>query len=166
MNGAAVPVDDLDSPLQQQLSEARRLARWGAIVLLARLGAGPRLAGLAPLSSAVVASAFVKVDLDRRAVQHAEGGTVREVMVRDGQRVAQGEPLLVLGDVSVAADVNRLDYRVMSERASLARLEAEQTVGTHARLSGRCDGRGPHRSAAGRADRQGARAVRARAAMR
>jgi len=80
----------------------------------------------APLSEAVVASSFVKVDLDRRVVQHAEGGTVREVKVRDGQHVKQGEPLLVLGDVSVDADVNRLNYRVMVERAGLARLEAEQ----------------------------------------
>jgi HlyD family type I secretion membrane fusion protein len=39
--------------------------------------------------------------------------------------------LLVLGDVAVAADVNRLDYRVMAERASIARLEAEQ-VGARA----------------------------------
>src|SRR4029453_9195175 len=92
------------------------------------LGLAPVLAWLAfaPLSAAVVASAFVKVDLDRRVVQHAEGGTVREVKVRDGQRVAQGEPLLVLGDVSVDADLNRLNYRVIVERASLARLEAEQ----------------------------------------
>jgi HlyD family secretion protein len=59
-------------------------------------------------------------------VQHAEGGIVREVLVRDGQRVKQGEPLLVLGDVSVAADQNRLLYRVKAERAGLARLEAEQ----------------------------------------
>jgi HlyD family type I secretion membrane fusion protein len=117
--------------LEPHLAEARRLARWGLAVLL--LGLLPVLAWMAwaPLASAVVASAFVKVDLDRRPVQHAEGGTVREVLVRDGQRVKQGEALLVLGDVSVAADVNRLDYRVMAERASLARLEAEQ-VGARA----------------------------------
>lgn len=115
-----------DAALDEQLGDARRLGRWAAIVLLG--GLLPLLGWLAfaPLSSAVVATAFVKVDLDRRPVQHAEGGTVREVLVRDGQRVAQGEPLLVLGDVSVAADLNRLDYRVMSERASLTRLEAEQ----------------------------------------
>ncbi len=81
---------------------------------------------LAPLASAVVAPAFVKVDLDRRPVQHAEGGTVREVLVRDGQHVRAGQPLLVLGDVSVDADMNRLTYRVAAERASVARLEAEQ----------------------------------------
>jgi HlyD family type I secretion membrane fusion protein len=124
MNHAAL-VDPL-APLAQHLLEARRLARLAALVLL--LGVMPVLAwlALAPLSAAVVASAFVKVDLDRRVVQHAEGGTVREVKVRDGQHVEQGETLLVLGDVSVAADLNRLDYRVVAERASLARLEAEQ----------------------------------------
>jgi len=114
------------APLESHLGEARTLVRIAGVVLV--LGLAPVLAwlALAPLSAAVVANAFVKVDLDRRVVQHAEGGTVREVKVRDGQHVAQGEPLLVLGDVSVDADLNRLNYRVIAERASLARLEAEQ----------------------------------------
>jgi membrane fusion protein, epimerase transport system len=117
---------DPQAPLAQHLLEARKLARRAALVLL--LGVVPVAAwmGFAPLSAAVVASSFVKVDLDRRVVQHAEGGTVREVKVRDGQHVAKGETLLVLGDVSVDADLNRLNYRVAVERASLARLEAEQ----------------------------------------
>ena len=107
--------------LQPHVREARSLSRWGlAILLLGLLPVGAWVA-LAPLSAAVVAPAFVKVDLNRRPVQHADGGTVREVLVRDGQRVKQGEPLLVLGDVAVDADVNRLDYRVMAERASVAR---------------------------------------------
>ena len=120
--------NDADAPLRTQQAEATRLARTAGMVLV--LGLAPVLAWLAfaPLSSAVVASAFVKVDLDRRPVQHAEGGTVREVLVRDGQRVALGQPMLVLGDVSVDADMNRLTYRVAAERASLARLEAEQML--------------------------------------
>jgi len=119
---------DPQAPLAKHLLEARRLSRQAAVVLL--LGVVPSAAWLAcaPLSAAVVASSFVKVDLERRVVQHAEGGTVREVKVRDGQHVAQGEPLLVLGDVSVDADLNRLNYRVIVERASLARLEAEQLL--------------------------------------
>lgn len=110
------------------LEEARRLGRWGGAVLVG--GLLPVLAWmcLAPLSSAVVAPAYVKVDLNRRPVQHAEGGIVREVLVRDGQQVRRGEPLLVLGDVSVDADRNRLTYRVMAGRASLARLDAEQSM--------------------------------------
>jgi membrane fusion protein, epimerase transport system len=116
------------APLREEMFEVRRLARIALLVLL--LGLAPVLGWLAfaPLSSAVVASAFVKVDLDRRPVQHAEGGTVREVLVRDGQRVKQGDPILVLGDVSVDADQNRLSYRYHVERASIARLEAEQTL--------------------------------------
>ena len=35
--------------------------------------------------------------------------------------------MLVLGDVAVNADMQRWDSRVRSERASLARLEAEQS---------------------------------------
>jgi len=128
MNLTAMMPGDADAPLREQQAEARRLARSAAWVLA--LGLAPVLAWmvLAPLSSAVVATAFVKVDLDRRPVQHAEGGTVREVLVRDGQRVKEGEALLVLGDVSVDADMNRLSYRVAALRASIARLEAEQAL--------------------------------------
>jgi epimerase transport system membrane fusion protein len=125
---SAMTMDATDLALAPHLDEARRLSRTGLLVLA--LGLVPAFAwlALAPLASAVVAQAFVKVDLDRRPVQHAEGGIVREVRVRDGQRVAQGEALLVLGDVGVDADVNRLSYRVLAEQASLARLEAEQNA--------------------------------------
>ena len=128
MNAAMTLPGDADAPLRTQQTEARRLARVAGAVLL--LGLAPVLGWMAfaPLSSAVVAGAFVKVDLDRRPVQHAEGGTVREVLVRDGQQVKLGQPLLVLGDVSVDADMNRLTYRVAAERAGLARLEAEQSL--------------------------------------
>ncbi len=123
---ATGPDPAADPALDTHLGEARRLARSGVLVLA--LGLLPVLGwlALAPLSSAVVAQAHVKVDLDRRPVQHAEGGIVREVRVRDGQRVAQGEALMVLGDVGVDADLNRLNHRLLAEHAGIARLEAEQ----------------------------------------
>jgi HlyD family type I secretion membrane fusion protein len=126
MSTAASMTLDPQAPLAEHLAEARRLARRAALVLVVAVVPVGAWLAFASLSAAVVASSFVKVDLDRRVVQHTEGGTVREVMVRDGQRVEKGEPLLVLGDVSVDADLNRLNYRVFVERASLARLEAEQ----------------------------------------
>lgn len=128
MNVAVTMINDDGALLRQQQTEARRLARRAALVLV--LGLVPTTAwlALAPLSSAVVAQSFVKVDLDRKPVQHVDGGTVREVLVRDGQRVTQGQPLLVLGDVAVDAEQNRLTYRVNTERASIARLEAEQAL--------------------------------------
>ena len=127
MNGSlhALAAND---PLMPHIREARGLTYWGMAVVIVGLLPVAAWMAFAPLSSAVVAQAYVKVDLNRRPVQHAEGGIVREVLVRDGQRVRQGEPLLVLGDVSVDADKNRLDYRVKTERASLARLDAEQIM--------------------------------------
>jgi HlyD family secretion protein len=112
----------------QSERHARRLLAAGAFIMLG--GLVPILAwmGMAPLAMAVVAPAVVKVDLNRRPVQHLEGGTVREVLVRDGQHVNAGDPVLVLGDVRVDADRNRLDYRVLVERAALVRLEAENAV--------------------------------------
>ncbi len=108
--------------------QARRLVRIGSwIVAGAVLPLGAWMA-FAEQSMAVVAPGFVKVDLNRRPVQHLEGGIVRKVLVRDGQRVKAGQPVLVLGDVGVDADRNRLRYRVEVERAALARHEAEQAL--------------------------------------
>jgi membrane fusion protein, type I secretion system len=105
---------------------AKRLARIGSWIIAGAIVPIALWMTLAPLAMAVVAPGFVKVDLNRRPVQHLEGGIVREVLVRDGQTVRAGDPILVLGDVSVDAERNRLSYRISVERAGLARLEAEQ----------------------------------------
>jgi membrane fusion protein, epimerase transport system len=125
---AVQPTPAPDDSLARHVREASRLSRRGFAILLFGLLPVLTWIAVAPLSSAVIASAFVKVDLNRRPVQHREGGIVREVRVRDGQRVVQGEPLLVLGDVAVNADLSRISYRLMAERASVARLEAEQAM--------------------------------------
>ncbi|WBY02419.1 HlyD family type I secretion periplasmic adaptor subunit [Ramlibacter tataouinensis] len=114
--------------LAGHLQDVQRLCRRAALVVLCGLLPLAAWMALAPLASAVVASGHVKVDLDRRPVQHAEGGTVLQVLVRDGQAVRQGEPMLVLGDVAVDADRNRLAWRLMAERAGLVRLDAEQLM--------------------------------------
>lgn len=112
---------------QEHASRLVRIAWWIVLGAIAPLGLW---ISFAQLSMAVVAPAFVKVDLNRRPVQHLEGGIVREVLVRDGQRVNAGDPVLILGDVRVDADRNRLRYRVHVERGALARLEAEEALAT------------------------------------
>lgn len=116
-----------DTSLSTHGREAAHLIRQGlAILLLGVLPIGLWCA-TAPLAEAVVAPAIVKAELNHRPVQHAEGGTVREVRVREGQHVAEGETLVILGDVSVEADWRRWNARIQAEQASLARLEAEQS---------------------------------------
>ena len=114
-----------DDPLADHLREATRHGRRGLGILL--LGLLPIAAwlALAPLTSAVVAHAVVKVDLNRRPVQHQEGGIVREIRVRDGDRVKQGQPLVVLEDVRVDSTLDLLSTQLVAERAKAARLAAE-----------------------------------------
>ena len=124
----------LAAPPRDTERQAVRLVRAGCWIVLGALLPIALWMALAPLAMAVVAPAVVKVDLNRRPVQHLEGGTVREVLVRDGQHVKAGDPVLVLGDMRVEADRNRLDYRVQVERVALARLEAEQKLAPQLRF--------------------------------
>ena len=81
------------APLAEHLLEARKLARWGPWWLLlawCRCARGSRSARCCRCRR----SSFVK-SISIGVVQHAEGGTVREVRAR-WSHVQQGEPLLVL----------------------------------------------------------------------
>jgi len=107
------------------MSELKRLVGSGLVIIVAGILALGGWTVLAPLSGAIVAPAFVKVDLNRKVVQHAEGGIVREIHVRDGDRVKQGQVLVVLEDVKVDANLDLLSIQLIAERAKSARLEAE-----------------------------------------
>ncbi|HSG75775.1 MAG TPA: HlyD family type I secretion periplasmic adaptor subunit, partial [Burkholderiales bacterium] len=109
-------------------SELTGIARAGlGVMLLGMLLIGTWLV-LAPLSGAVIAPGFVKVDMNRKVVQHQEGGIVKEVLVRDGERVREGQTLLVIGDVRLDATLDLLRTQHDGERAKAARLEAERAV--------------------------------------
>ena len=60
-----------------------------------------------------------------KSIQHLEGGIVREILVREGDAVKQGQPLVNLEPLASGADVEELNARVTSLRAEIARLEAE-----------------------------------------
>jgi HlyD family type I secretion membrane fusion protein len=79
----------------------------------------------APLSGAVVASGQVQSALGRKVVQHQEGGIVRELLVRPGQVVRQGDALLVVGDVRSDAALDLLRKQFDSERLRAVRSRAE-----------------------------------------
>eukprot|EP01038_Epipyxis_sp_PR26KG_P017686 gene17686-24629_t len=68
----------------------RRLAGQGLLPVALIAAAVAAWSAAAPLAGAVVAPAQVKVELNRKTVQHQEGGIVREIRVREGQRVRAG----------------------------------------------------------------------------
>jgi HlyD family type I secretion membrane fusion protein len=109
-----------------ETDELTRIARGGvAVLVVGVLGLGAWLV-LAPLSGAVIAPGFVKVDMNRKLVQHQEGGIVKQVLVRDGEQVRQGQILVVIDDVRLDATLDLLRTQHDGERAKAARLEAER----------------------------------------
>ena len=107
------------------MSELKRLVCAGLLIIAAGMIGLGGWTILAPLSGAIVAPAFVKVDLNRKVVQHQEGGIVREIRVRDGDTVKQGQTLVVLEDVKVDSTLDLLSIQLIAERAKEARLGAE-----------------------------------------
>jgi epimerase transport system membrane fusion protein len=95
----------------------------GSVLLVAAVGLWM---WLAPLSGAVMGPGFVKVDMNRKTVQHQEGGIVGEILVRDGSKVSAGQTLIVLKDVRVDAGNEAARTQLDAELAKAARLSAEQ----------------------------------------
>jgi membrane fusion protein, epimerase transport system len=111
--------------------KAGPVIRSGLFILVAGVVSLGAWAIIAPLSGAVIAPGFVKIDLNRKVVQHQEGGIVSAIRVRDGERVKMGQELIVLDDVRVDAQFDLLRTQVDAERAKAARLEAERAVAAH-----------------------------------
>ncbi|MGH8237735.1 MAG: biotin/lipoyl-binding protein, partial [Steroidobacteraceae bacterium] len=82
----------------------------------------------APLSGAIIAAGKLKVELNRKTVQHQEGGIIRSILVRDGDTVRAGQPLIVVGDVRNDAELNMLRDQLRAERIRNARASAEATL--------------------------------------
>ena len=80
---------------------------------------------MAPLSEAAVAPGLIKVEGQRRTIQHLEGGIIREILVRDGDRVTRGQPLIRLDDIQSGATLETLRSQLWSFMAQDARLTAE-----------------------------------------
>jgi HlyD family type I secretion membrane fusion protein len=109
---------------------ARPRTTWpiavGVLVIVGFLGGLGAWAALAPISAAAVAQGQLRVEGNRRTVQHLEGGIIREFLVRDGAAVRQGEVLLRLDDAQSGATADNFRAQLDAAHALNARLVAER----------------------------------------
>jgi membrane fusion protein, epimerase transport system len=98
----------------------------GLAVMVLFFGGLGGWAAYAPLNSAVIASAVVKVEGNRKTIQHLDGGIVRELRVREGDRVEAGQTVIVLDDTQPRATVTMLSQQHDAYRAQQARLLGER----------------------------------------
>ena len=117
--------------VERDLDMPALLARWrrgGVLALVVWVLAAVAWVGWAPIAGAVVGHGLVKVEANRQTVTHRDGGIVDRVLVREGQVVAGGEPLLVLKDERVDSAVELLQAQLAAERLRALRLHAETAL--------------------------------------
>lgn len=103
-------------------------AVFGGSVITLTLIAFSFWASLAPLSGAVVAMGLVKTELNRKVVQHPEGGIIKQLFVKDGDKVEAGQAIIELESVSTDANYQLLREMVVFETLKRERLDAEQQL--------------------------------------
>ena len=109
-------------------TDTRQVTRVGLWALGIGFGGFLLWAAIAPLDEGVPAHAMVVVDTKRKTVQHQTGGIVKQVLVREGQQVGQGDPLLQLDDANTQAQYQSVRQNYLTLRGMEGRLEAEQTA--------------------------------------
>ncbi len=78
-----------------------------------------------PLKNVISAQGEVVFKNKRQPVQHLEGGIVKSILVRDGDMVQAGQPLIVLESKQILPVVTMIQEQNLAETAQMARVEAE-----------------------------------------
>jgi HlyD family secretion protein len=83
-------------------------------------------AAQAPLESAAVAGGAIEAESSRKTIQHLEGGIVGRILVKDGDEVTAGQPLVRLDDTRARATAQLLQGQLWDAQTREARLLAER----------------------------------------
>lgn len=113
---------EIKAPLQDDTS----VIRFGlAVIFVVFVMLGGWVA-FAPLATSSVASGKVSADLDKKTIQHLEGGIIEAIYVKDGDKVKKDQVLMKLSDVQIKAQLDILNAQYQDGIALLARLKAQR----------------------------------------
>jgi HlyD family secretion protein len=107
-------------------SEWRPVAFAGYTLIAMTFGVAGVWAAVAKLDKAVIATGFVETETNRKTVQHLEGGIVRQILIKEGDHVTEGQVLFRLEQVQAEANNESLSNQLDSALALEARLVAER----------------------------------------
>ncbi|MFJ5483612.1 HlyD family type I secretion periplasmic adaptor subunit [Pectobacterium actinidiae] len=124
---AAAPETDLIDPEDDLLSvDDRHYVRLGWLIVLVGVVGFFGWALLAPLDAGVPVDAKVVVSGNRKAVQPIAGGRVQRILVAEGERVREGQVLVVLEPNVATNQLDSLRFQFLSSLATENRLVAER----------------------------------------
>jgi membrane fusion protein, protease secretion system len=132
------PVSSSTESAASAYGDTRRASQVGLWSLALGFGGFVLWAALAPLDEGVAAPGLISIDTHRKAVQHLSGGLVKQVLVREGQVVKEGQVVMKLDEAAARASFEATRQRYMSLHAVQGRLVAEQVnsnkIGFHPEL--------------------------------
>jgi HlyD family type I secretion membrane fusion protein len=99
----------------------------GAIIIAVLVVGLGVWASLSPLTTGITAQAEVRVEANKKTLRHRESGTIRQLLVREGQHVRAGQPMIIYSDVEARASDDVLQNQYDSLQAQAARFTAEAT---------------------------------------
>lgn len=119
-------------PIPSRPTRWKRHALAGYALIFSTFGVMGCWAAVARLDRAVVSPGTITVENSRKLVQHYEGGMVREILVKEGQTVGEGDLLMRLDPVQSRASVElfraQLDALIIMEARLAAERNGSQTL--------------------------------------
>lgn len=113
---------------RSSIENPRRIIRQGLIVIVLFFGVLGIWAVFGEISGAVVAPGKIKIETERKTVQHLEGGIVESILVREGEEVTEGQTLITLESIQVDASVDLFRKQLVANMAAYTRYHAEKEL--------------------------------------
>jgi adhesin transport system membrane fusion protein len=127
--------DWLTTPIEFEESAAIRTRRMSMRIVVLLVAGALVWAAVAPIREHAIAQGQLVPLYEVRPVQHLEGGIVDRILVREGQLVEKGQPLLQLQPVGTESDLAALRARannLMLQKARAKALLANRDLDTRA----------------------------------
>jgi HlyD family secretion protein len=103
----------------------------GLFTLAVLVGGFGTWAATTKISGAIIASGSIEVDQNRQVVQHADGGTVAQILVDEGDMVQRGDVLIKLDPTLLQSELAIVQGQHFEILARQARLRAERDGADH-----------------------------------
>jgi HlyD family secretion protein len=116
-------------PMAQELDaepSLRPTITAGTIIVVAMVCAFLGWSLYARLDSAAISQGTLVVDSQRKTVQHLEGGILRELLVKEGDVVKNGQTVALLDTTLADSQLGQITSQLVAAQSRIARLRAEQ----------------------------------------
>lgn len=104
----------------------RPMLAGAAVIGVLVLGLGV-WASLTTIAGGITAQGEVRVESNKKTLRHQQSGTIRQILVQEGQHVRAGQPMILYDDTEARASYDVLQNQYDSLATQAARFTAEAT---------------------------------------